>query len=63
MVQKVQVISKLALPTQTTLSKKKRQNNNRLKRSLHCLQLDQHDADGLAGHKILEDRPDHHKEK
>jgi hypothetical protein len=33
-------------------TKKKRQNNNRRKtKSLHCPQLDQHDADGLAGHK------------
>jgi hypothetical protein len=29
-----------------------RQNNNRRKtKSLHCPQLDHHDADGLAGHK------------
>jgi hypothetical protein len=34
------------------LATKKRQNNNRRKiKSLHCLQLDQHDADLLAGHK------------
>jgi hypothetical protein len=35
-----------------TLATKKRHNNNRRKtKSLHCPQLDHHDADRLAGHK------------
>jgi hypothetical protein len=37
--------------TDNTSHEEERSNNRRKTKSLHCPQLDHHDADGLAGHK------------
>jgi hypothetical protein len=47
---------------QHTTQKEETKTITGVRKSLHCLQLDLHDADRPAGHKRLEDRPDHHKE-